>query len=253
VASQKLHSATYDMLASEARIATFLAIAKGDIPQQSWFKMSRSHTLALNRPVLLSWTGTMFEYLMPSLWMRSYPDTLIARTFAAAVEIQREYGRKHRIPWGISEAGHAQQDAEGHYHYHAFGIPAMALKWDATAGPVVSPYSTFLALGTDAVEAVRNLRRMAKAGWVGAYGFYESADFSQTRGQATLVREWMAHHQGMSMLAILNLLHENVVQTWFHANAQIEATELVLHEKPVRDAVVRAEYREFASTSPSRL
>ncbi len=250
VASGKLHAATYDMLASEARIATFLAIAKGDAPQQSWFKLTRTHTLASNRPVLLSWTGTMFEYLMPSLWMRSYPDTLIARTFAAAVEIQREYGRHHRIPWGISEAGYAAQDADGHYQYHAFGIPAMALKWDATAGPVVSPYSTFLALGTDAVEAVRNLRRMAKAGWVGAYGFYESADFSQTRGQATIVREWMAHHQGMSMLAILNLLHENIVQTWFHANAQIQATELVLHERPVRDAAVRAEYKEFPSSPP---
>ena len=241
VARKKLHTATYDMLASEARIATFLAIAKGDIPQQSWIKLARTHTLVFDRPVLLSWTGTMFEYLMPALWTRSYPDTLIARTFAAAVEIQREFGRNRRIPWGISEAGHAQQDAAGHYRYHAFGIPAMALKWDATAGPVVSPYSSFLALGTDAVEAIKNLRRMAKAGWVGAYGFYESADFSQTRGQATIVREWMAHHQGMSMLAILNLLHENIVQTWFHSNPQIQATELLLHERPVREAVVRAD------------
>ncbi len=247
VTAGKLNSATYDMLASEARIATFLAIAKGDLPQQSWFKMSRTHTIALNRAVLLSWTGTMFEYLMPALWMRSYPDTLIARTFGATVEIQREFGRNHRIPWGISEAGHAQQDAAGHYQYHAFGIPEMALKWDASPGPVVSPYSSFLALGTDAVEAIKNLRRMAKAGWVGAYGFYESADFSQSRGQATMVREWMAHHQGMSMLAILNMLHGNIVQTWFHANAQIQATELVLHERPVRDAVVRAGYRQFAS------
>jgi cyclic beta-1,2-glucan synthetase len=251
VAPKKLHSATYDMLASEARIATFLAIAKGDISQQSWFKLSRTHTIAFNRPVLLSWTGTMFEYLMPSLWMRSYPDTLIARTLDATVKIQRDFGRKHGIAWGISESGYAEQDPGGHYHYQAFGIPEIALKWDATAGPVVSPYSSFLALGTDAPEAIKNLRRMAKAGWVGAYGFYESADFSRTRGQATVVREWMAHHQGMSMLAILNLLHENIVQTWFHDNPQIEATELVLHERPVRDAVVRAEYKQFASNSRS--
>jgi cyclic beta-1,2-glucan synthetase len=241
VGARKLHKATYDMLASEARIATFLAIAKGDISQQCWFKLSRTHTIAFDRPVLLSWTGTMFEYLMPSLWMRSYPDTLIARTLDATVRIQRDFGRKHRISWGISESGYAEQDPAGHYHYQAFGIPEMALKWDAAAGPVVSPYSSFLALGTDAPEAIKNLHRMAKAGWVGAYGFYESADFSQTRGQATIVREWMAHHQGMSMLAILNLLHENIVQTWFHSNPQIQATELLLHEKPVREAVLRAD------------
>jgi hypothetical protein len=249
VATKKLHTATYDMLASEARIATFLAIAKGDISQQSWFKLARLHTIAYNRPVLLSWTGTMFEYLMPSLWMRSYPDTLVARTLDAAVLIQREFGRKHSIPWGISEAGYAEQDPAGHYHYQAFGIPSMALKWDATAGPVVSPYSSFLALGTDAPQALTNLRRMAKAGWVGAYGYYEAADFSQTKDQATLVREWMAHHQGMSLLAILNLLHENVAQTWFHANPQIQATELLLHEKPIRQAVIRAEYKQLTPKS----
>ncbi len=247
VANRKLHTATYDMLASEARIATFLAIAKGDIPQQSWFKLARTPVIAFDRPVLLSWTGTMFEYLMPSLWMRSYPDTLIARTLDAAVAIQRDFGRQQGIPWGISESAYAQQDPAGHYHYQAFGIPSMAMKWDATAGPVVSPYSSFLALGTDAPEAMKNLRRMANAGWVGAYGFYESADFSQTRRNAKLVREWMAHHQGMSLLAILNLLHENIVQTWFHSNPQIRATELLLHERPVRDAVVRAECKRFAS------
>ncbi len=246
VATSRLQSATYDMMASEARIATFLAIAKGDIPEQSWLKLARTHTIAFDRPVLLSWTGTIFEYLMPSLWMRSYPDTLIARTLDACVEIQREFARKYRIPWGISESGYAQRDADGHYHYQAFGIPAVALKWDASAGPVISPYSSFLALGTDAPEAMKNLRRMAKAGWVGAYGFYESADFSQTRGHATLAREWMAHHQGMSLLAILNLLHQNVVQSWFHANLQMQATELLLHERPMREAVVRAEYKQFA-------
>ena len=188
----------------------------------------------------------MFEYLMPLLWMRRYADTLIARTLDAAVEIQRDFGRQHRLPWGISESGYAEQDPAGHYHYQAFGIPATALKWDAIAGPVVSPYSSFLALGIDAPEAVKNLRRMAKSGWVGAYGFYESADFSKTRSHATIVREWMAHHQGMSLLAILNLLHENIVQTWFHANPEIQATELLLHERPMREAVLRAEHKQFA-------
>ena len=247
VGPQKLHTATYDMLASEARIATFIAVAKGDIPQQAWFKMGRTHTIAFNMPVLLSWTGTMFEYLMPSLWMRSYPDTLVSRTSTNAVQIQRAFARKLGIPWGISESGYSQKDPAGHYHYQAYGIPQMALKWDAIAGPVVSPYSTFLALGTDTEEALRNLRRMAKAGWIGAYGFYEAADFSVSRGQAVLVREWMAHHQGMSLLAILNLLHDNIVQIWFHSNPQFQASELLLHEKPMREAALRAEYKLFAS------
>jgi cyclic beta-1,2-glucan synthetase len=246
VGPHKLHTACYDMLASEARIATFIAVAKGEIPQQSWFKLGRTHTMAFDRSVLLSWTGTMFEYLMPSLWMRSYPDTLVSRTLAGTVEIQRAFAQKLNIPWGISESGYAQKDDAGHYHYQAFGIPELALKWDATAGPVVSPYSSFLALGTDPMAALRNLRRMADAGWVGAYGFYEAADFTAGSGKPALVREWMAHHQGMSLLAILNLLSDNIVQRWFHANPHLQATELLLHEKAIREAVLKAEYKQFA-------
>ena len=183
VGPHKLLLACYDLLASEARIATFIAVAKGEIPQQSWFKLGRTHTMAFGRSVLLSWTGTMFEYLMPSLWMRSYPDTLVSRTLSCVVEIQRAFARRLNIPWGISESGHGQKDDAGHYHYHAFGIPEIALKWDATAGPVVSPYSSFLALGTEPVEALRNLQRMKSAGWVGAYGFYEAADYTAGSGK----------------------------------------------------------------------
>ena len=246
VATSKLYAATYDMLASEARIATFLAIAKGDIPQQSWFKLSRAHTITFNRAILLSWTGTMFEYLMPSLWMRSYPDTLIAPTLNAAVEIQRVYAQRLNIPWGISESGYAQTDPEGHYQYHAFGIPEIALKWNMAAGPVVSPYSSFLALGTDAPRALKNLHHMSDMGWVGNYGFYEAADYSQSSRHPEIVREWMAHHLGMSLLAILNLLRNNVVQTWFHSNPQLQAAELLLHERPIRKAIIRTEYKQFA-------
>jgi cyclic beta-1,2-glucan synthetase len=246
--SGKLHKATYDMLASEARIATFIAVAKGEIPQQSWFKLGRTHTRAFGRSVLLSWTGTMFEYLMPSLWMRSYPDTLVSRTLSSVVEIQCAFAERINLPWGISESGHGKVDADGHYGYHAFGIPDIALKWDADAGPVISPYSSFLALGIDSVMALKNLRRMADAGWVGAYGFYEAADFTAGADQPILVREWMAHHQGMSLLAILNLLKESIVQEWFHSTPQLEATELLLHEKPMREAALKAEYKQFATT-----
>ncbi|QNI32366.1 glycosyl transferase [Alloacidobacterium dinghuense] len=242
----KLHPACYDLLASEARIAAFVAVAKGDVPQQVWFKMGRTHTMAFGRNLLISWTGTMFEYLMPAVWMRSYPDTLVSRTLAAAVQVQRAYAREHRIPWGISECGYAARTDDGHYHYQAFGIPQIAMKWDATAGPVVSPYSTFLALSVDSKEALRNLRRMSGHGWVGAFGFYEAIDYMQSTREPQPVREWMAHHQGMSLLAILNLLDEDKTKEWFHANAELQATELLLHEKPVSEAALRAEYKQFA-------
>jgi cyclic beta-1,2-glucan synthetase len=240
---QHLHQACYDLLCSEARIAAFITVAKGEAPQQSWFKLGRIHTMAYGQPVLISWTGTMFEYMMPSIWMRSYPDTLVSRTLSGVVEIQRAFGKEHGIPWGISESGWAGMDDHGHYHYQAFGIPQIALKWDAVAGPVISPYSTCLALGIDPIEALKNLKRMAKLGWTGAYGFYEAADYQESLKTPKLVREWMAHHQGMSLLAVLNLLYDNIVQDWFHANAHLEATQLLLHEKPVHEAALKAEFQ----------
>jgi cyclic beta-1,2-glucan synthetase len=186
---EQLHSACYDMLASEARIATFIAVAKGDMEQTSWFKLGRTHTLAFGHATLLSWTGTMFEYLMPSLWMRSYPDTLMARTLVAVVEVQRAFGKKSGIPWGISESGYAEVDDGGHYHYKAFGIPQIALKWDATAGPVVAPYASFLALGISRDEALKNLRAMAKAGWGGAYGLYADSRSVAAAGSEAAAEE----------------------------------------------------------------
>jgi hypothetical protein len=249
--AHKLHEACYDMLASEARIATFLAVARGDLPQVSWFKLGRDFAHAYGRFLLLSWTGTMFEYLMPALWMRSYPDTLISRTQAACVYVQRAFARSLNIPWGISESGNAGKDDAGHYHYHAYGVPQIALWCEAEAGPIVSPYSSFLALTVDSIEALRNIRRMASAGWIGACGFYEAADYSTSSSKPVVVREWMAHHQGMSLLAIVNLLHENIVQQWFHANPLVQATELLLHEMPVSPGALRARMKEFAPVPSS--
>ncbi len=248
VERQQLHQACYDLLCSEARIAAFITVAKGEAPQQSWFKLGRTHTMAYGQAVLISWTGTMFEYLMPSVWMRSYPDTLVSRTLNGVVAIQRAFGREHGIPWGISESGWAATDDHGHYAYQAFGIPSIALKWDAVAGPVISPYSTCLALGIDPVEALRNLKRMARMGWTGAYGFYEAADYQESAKNPKLVREWMAHHQGMALLAMLNLLNNNIVQDWFHANAHLEATQLLLHEKPVHESALKAEFQAAQSS-----
>jgi hypothetical protein len=247
VRGKKVHEACYDMLASEARVATFLAVARGELTQQSWFKLARDYTFVFGTHAIISWTGTMFEYLMPSLWMRSYSHTLIARCLAAAVYAQRAFARTLGIPWGISESGAARRNEAGDYHYHAWGIPHIALFYEATAGPVVSPYSTFLALGVDSVEAVNNLRYMASVGWVGAYGYYEAADYTTSAKNGELVREWMAHHLGMSLLAVANCLCDDVVQQWFHANPLVQSTELLLHESPTSPADLKAMMKDFAN------
>jgi hypothetical protein len=172
----------------------------------------------------------MFEYMMPALWMRTFPNTLISRSLESAVLIQRDHVRN--IPWGISESGFAKMDPQGRYGYQAWGIPALALKYGAEDGPVISPYSTFLALSVLRKEAIANLRRMAAMNWMGPYGFYEAADYTQSK-QPELVRSWMAHHQGMCLLALTNLLKNNIVQHWFHSTPRVRAAELLLHEKPL--------------------
>jgi len=243
--AQRRHGSCYDLIASEARIATFLAIARGDIPQQSWLKLGREHTLAYGRFLLLSWSGTMFEYLMPALWMRTYNGTMIAYTQDACVKVQQAYGQEHGIPWGISESGSSPVNDRGDYHYFAYGIPRLALWFEANAGPVISPYSTFLALSVDPAEAIRNLRRMESARWTGAYGFYEAADHSLPAGPV-LVKEWMTHHMGMSLLAVVNLLCDDAVQQWFHEHPVIQAAEMLLQEMPVSKGLLKAQQKEAA-------
>jgi hypothetical protein len=235
--THELHSACYDLLASEARIASFIAVAKGDIPQQSWFRLDRSHVLVNGRPALLSWTGTMFEYMMPALWMRNFPNTLISRSLESAVYIQRDHVRG--IPWGISESGFAKMDPLGRYSYQAWGIPKLALKYGAEDGPVISPYSSFLALPILREAAIANLRLMAAMNWVGDYGFYEAADYTEG-SEPQLVRSWMAHHQGMCLLALANLTKDNIIQRWFHGAPRVRAAELLLHEKPLSKETLKA-------------
>ncbi len=248
--TQRRHAACYDLVASEARIATFLAIARGDLPKQSWHKLGRDHTKAYGHYILLSWSGTMFEYLMPALWMRSYPGTLISRTQDACVAVQQAFGRELGILWGVSESASSRKNDRGHYHYYAFGLPCLSNWPEATAGPVISPYSTFLALTIDPQRALENLRKMDAAGWVGIYGFFESADYSVSSHAPVLAREWMAHHQGMSLLAITNLLRHNIFQQWFHTHPQIQATEMLLEEIPENKAILRSRLKE---STPMRL
>lgn len=245
-ATHRINASTYDLMASEARMATFLAISRNHLSQQSWFKLARDHTYAYGHFILLSWTGTMFEYMMPALWMRSYPGTLIARTQEASVHVQRAFAQARNLPWGISESGYSAKDDAGHYQYHAYGIPEIALADYAKPGPVISPYSTFLALAVDAPAALINLQHMAASGWVGDYGFYESVDYTVASNKPVLVREWMAHHQGMSLLAIANLLCDNVVQRWFHENPLVQASERLLHEAPMSKALLKSRLEEVA-------
>jgi hypothetical protein len=180
----------------------------------------------------------MFEYLMPSLWMRSYPNTLLNRARVAAVRSQQAYAARRGVPWGISESAYSKFDEHGNYQYQAFGLPQLSLMRRESNPLVISPYSTFLALSVDPPAALRNLRRMQTLGWFGSFGFYESADYTTSRGRfrwssCQIVRCWMAHHQGMSLLSVANLLCDNVVQRWFHADRRVQATELLLQEKPV--------------------
>jgi hypothetical protein len=233
-----VHSACYDLLASEARIAAFIAVAKDDVPQETWFLLARTHIVDRGRPVLISWTGTMFEYLMPALWMHTYAGTLLDRSRHSAVLAQQEFTSLKRIPWGISESAYAARDEAGNYQYHAFGIPQLALHHGDVDALVISPYSTFLAITSAAKASLDNLRRMANEGWFGTYGFYESADFTASksnkwRHECEIIRCWMAHHQGMSLLSIANFLADGIVREWFHSHPRVQATELLLHEKPV--------------------
>jgi cyclic beta-1,2-glucan synthetase len=228
LSAARVEPGCYDLLASESRLATFIAIAKGDIPQQAWFQLGRSHTLFHGERILLSWTGTMFEYLMPALWMRHYPGTITERSLRGVVRAQREYANAKGVPWGISESAWRGEQGDS-YGYAPFGIPDLALKRPDYAALVVSPYSTFLALTVDPSSALKNLRRMQEFGWCGRYGFYEAAHYSNQG--ASLMRSWMAHHQGMSLLAICNLLFDNPMQRYFHAEPQVLATELLLHER----------------------
>ena len=227
VTRNSLDPACYDLLASEARIAVFVAIAKGDIPREAWLQLGRRHTACEEDVALASWTGSMFEYLMPWLWMRHHSGTITERSGHAAVSVQRRFGHRNRLPWGISEAAH--RSARGEIAYGPFGVPELALKPAKDEKVVVAPYASFLAAQVDPLPALENLHSMEGLGWSGQYGFFESADYSQPG--AEVIRSWMAHHQGMSLLAICNVLFENAVQRYFHAEPQVAATELLLHER----------------------
>jgi hypothetical protein len=233
--ANRLESACYDLLASEARIATFVAIAKGDIPQASWFYLGRGQTQCENERVLISWAGSLFEYLMPNLWMRAYPNTLLHSSARAAINFHANMEMLKDHPWGISEAAFSDRDPNGLFQYEGFGAAGLALRRYSMQSWLISSYSTFLCLGIETQAALKNLYHMKERNWLGRYGFYESAEI-KINGQAgpavdRITRCWMAHHQGMILLAISNLLTGSTMHQRFHAVPMIAATERLLHEK----------------------
>ncbi|MDX6384271.1 MAG: cyclic beta,2-glucan synthetase, partial [Blastocatellia bacterium] len=225
----------YDLLASEARLASFVGIAKDDVAQEHWFRMGRQLTAVDGGRALISWTGTMFEYLMPLLVMRNYRETLLGETYEAVIARQIEYGYERGVPWGISESAYAARDLQLNYQYGPFGVPGLGLKRGLIEDLVVSPYSTILASSVVPVQAMENLRVLEREGALSRYGFYEALDYTPERvkkgERCTLVRAYMAHHQGMSLIALDNLINRNVMQTRFHSDPAVQATELLLQER----------------------
>jgi cyclic beta-1,2-glucan synthetase len=231
----------YDLLPSEARSAAFAGIAQGSIPHKMWFRLGRFHGTHDREPLLYSWSGTMFEYLMPCLWMKSHRNSLLERSARAAIRVQRKFAEQKGadIPWGVSECACNEYTSDGHYVYHAFGVPTLALHRDEYSNDVViAPYASFLAMMIEPVSAARNVAKMKNQGWLGAYGFYDAIDFTPRRvsrdKQHEIVRTWMAHHQGMTLVAISNVLCDSAMQRRFHADSRVAAAERVLHEKAPR-------------------
>ena len=239
---------SYDLLASEARLASFLAIAKGDVSESHWFHLGRAITSVRGRPVLLSWSATMFEYLMPLLVMRSYPDTLLDESCRMVVRRQMDYGATRGVPWGISESAYNIVDRHDTFQYKAFGVPGLGLKRGLGDELVVAPYASALAAMIDPPRSAANLRRLARAGVEGDYGFFDAIDYT-TRAEehadglptgapaaadGTVVHTYFAHHAGMTLVALSNALLGDLMVARFHADPRVQATELLLQERVPR-------------------
>lgn len=228
----------YDLLASEARLGLFVAIAQGKLPQECWFALGRRLTTAGNTPVLLSWSGSMFEYLMPDLVMPVYDNTLLHEMGIGALKRQMEYGELHQIPWGISESCYNLVDTHLTYQYRAFGIPGLGFKRGLGQDLVIAPYASMLALMVDPKAACSNLENLAAQNNVGMYGFYEAIDYTPARlvrGQSkAVIQVFMAHHQGMSLLSLAYLLLDQPMQKRFEADTQFQTTLLLLQERVPR-------------------
>jgi cyclic beta-1,2-glucan synthetase len=238
----RLDNAHYDLLASEAALTSFLAVARGQAPRRHWFQLGRPLTQVAGQVALLSWGGTMFEYLMPQLLLDVLPETLLEESARAAVARQIEYGRQRHVPWGVSESGYSTLDTGLDYQYQSFGVPGLGLRRGLGQELVIAPYATLLALLVDPHAAAENLRRLAEERGEGPYGFYEAIDFTTNRlpptQRSVVVRSYMAHHQGMGMMALANRLLGMPMRRRFHAEPVVRATELLLQERMPKTAPV---------------
>ncbi len=250
VSHQQLDNSFYDLLASEARLGSFVAIAKGEVPNEHWLSLHRPFSAVGRRSVLLSWTGTMFEYLMPTLFQRPFENSLLDKATQEAVALQIEYGLRHRVPWGISESAYGDLDLNKTYQYGAFGVPGLGLKRGLEEDLVIAPYATMLSLIIDPGESIKNLNRLAHLGMESTHGFYEAIDFRRQRERegmrGVIIRAFMAHHQAMGFLAMDNLLFGLAMQRRFHSDARVQAAEPLLYERiPVAPPLFHISSREL--------
>jgi cyclic beta-1,2-glucan synthetase len=235
VNERKHDSGVYDLLASESRLASFVAIAKGNVPQKHWFRLGRQRISTPNGRALTSWSASMFEYLMPLLVMRTYENNLLDETFHTIISKQISYGKERRVPWGVSEACYNARDLQCNYQYGPFGIPGLGLKRGLGHDLVISPYSTLLAAMVNPTVAIKNLKQLISQQLLREFGFYESIDYTAERvpenQKFATIKTFMAHHQGMSLVAINNVIHQNIMQTRFHREPGVKATQLLLRER----------------------
>ncbi|MBL0370522.1 protein ndvB [Rhizobium sp. KVB221] len=243
----KLDEACYDLLASEARLTSLFGIAKGDLPSEHWFRLGRPVTSVKGQAVLVSWAGSMFEYLMPAIVMHERQGGILNQSDRLSIVGQMVYASGKRLPWGVSESAYNARDRELNYQYTNFGVPALGLKRNIAANVVIAPYSTGLASQFYPKEAVANYERLQALGALGIYGYYDAVDFTESRipegRDCAVVQNYMAHHQGMTITAIGNAVHNGLLRDRFHSDPVIEAAELLLQEKAPRDfvAVVKVE------------
>ena len=240
-AANTFDNSYYDLLASESRLASFMAIAKDDVPVDHWFRLGRSLTLAGGTRTLISWSGSMFEYLMPALVLRTFPSTLLSQTHHGAVQRHISYGAERNVPWGISESAYNVRDRAHTYQYRGFGVPDLALKRGLSRELVIAPYATVLALMVEPHQAIRNLSVLESEGALGPYGFRDAVDYSRPLpgSRKAVVGAYMAHHIGMSLVAFDNALNAKVWQNRFHADPLVRSAELILQERIPRRLVVQ--------------
>src|SRR5690606_24781331 len=232
----------YDLLASEARLASFIAIAKDDVPVEHWFRLGRALTHAHGATALVSWSGSMFEYLMPRLVMRSFPLTLLDHASVGAVQRQQAYGAAHDVPWGVSESAYNLRDRHLTYQYRGFGVPDLGLKRGLAHDLVIAPYASALALMVEPLPALENLAALERAGALGPFGFRDALDYSRPAPdeEYAVVATYMAHHVGMSFIALANTLLDDVWPRRFHDDPLVRSVELLLYERIPRRITLQA-------------